>query len=251
MPSIVECVAHRSDPPRTCIQRPCRRAFGMLGLVLALALPVCGCVGGGPTRVAIVGPAPAGWWRECRRPPIRIVGFAAGERADLAAARAQLESTRQMDGGGGALDLRNLFGRTSRGLNNLVRSGGDLGQAEMASPTPPVDPATGRARRVAYEAAQAGWRRTLADACREAADAMTALDALTRREAQVRASLADAEAAVAGLRRRAGPRSDTDPAVALAEHEAAIRRARLEEVAGLAGVARGRLAQVLQTTGPR
>lgn len=89
-----------------------RAVIGCVAVVATAAL-VCGCAASRPQAGAA---APGLGWRSCRRPPAAA--------SDWAPNIAPIRPDRRQR-------VRTRMGHWSRGLNNLVRSGGDAGPASV------------------------------------------------------------------------------------------------------------------------
>ncbi len=134
-----------------------------------------------------------------------------GRRPDLAAARARAQAAaKRIDMAEAAfypdVNLSAFIGLQSLGLNNLTRSGSDIGQAALALSLPIFDGGALRAsyRRAGaeYAAAVASYNQTLVHALQEVADAATSRHALDGQLRDARAAEAAAIEAESITRRR-------------------------------------------------
>jgi len=147
--------------------------------------------------------------------PPNLAADLLGRRPDLQAARLRAEAAaRRIDvahaGFYPDLNLAAFIGVQSLGLNNLTRSGSDIGQGGLALSLPIFQggrlEAGYRGARAEYDAAVAAYDRTLVTALQDVADAAAASRALQQRLAAAQESLAAGESAyrVARLRYEGG-----------------------------------------------
>ncbi|MBW8816234.1 MAG: efflux transporter outer membrane subunit [Caulobacterales bacterium] len=138
-----------------------------------------------------------------------------GRRPDLQAARLRAEAAaKRIDvaraGFYPNLNLAAFIGVQSLGLNNLTKSGSDIGQAGLAFSLPIFEggrlQGAYRGARADYDAAVAAYDRTLIEALQEVADAAAGQRALSQRLAAAREALVQGEDAyrIARLRYEGG-----------------------------------------------
>ncbi|MEW5683348.1 MAG: efflux transporter outer membrane subunit, partial [Pseudomonadota bacterium] len=175
---------------------------------------IAALVGAGPDRgLALTAPraeAVAGFGL-----PTHLAADLVGRRPDLQSARLRAEAAaRRIDvakaGFYPNVNLAALVGVQSLGLDNLTKSGSDIGQAGVAISLPIFDggrlDGAYRGARAEYDGAVAAYNGVLVSALRETADAAASRRALDARLAAARDSLTAGEAAyrVARLRYEGG-----------------------------------------------
>jgi NodT family efflux transporter outer membrane factor (OMF) lipoprotein len=147
--------------------------------------------------------------------PENLAADLLGRRPDLQAARLRAEAAaRRIDvaraGFYPDVNLVAFIGAQSLGLDNLTRSGSDIGQGALALSLPIFQggrlQANYRGARANYDAAVAAYDQTLVTALQDVADAVAASRALQARLAAAKASLAAGESAyrIARLRYEGG-----------------------------------------------
>jgi NodT family efflux transporter outer membrane factor (OMF) lipoprotein len=170
--------------------------------------------GAGPDRgLALKAPS-----ADPKRPfglPPNLAADLLGRRPDLQAARLRAEAAAKRIKVARAgfypdLNLTAFIGAQSLGLDNLTKSGSDIGQGALALSLPIFQggrlEGAYRGARAEYDAAVAAYDRTLISALQETADAAASSRALEQRLAAARESLAAGEGAyrVARLRYEGG-----------------------------------------------
>jgi NodT family efflux transporter outer membrane factor (OMF) lipoprotein len=170
--------------------------------------------GAGPDRGLALKPPAASPKRAFGLPP-NLAADLLGRRPDLQAARLRAEAAAKRIRVARAgfypdLNLTAFIGAQSLGLDNLTKSGSDIGQGALALSLPIFQggrlEGAYRGARAEYDAAVAAYDRTLIAALQETADAAASSRALEQRLAAARASLAAGEGAyrVARLRYEGG-----------------------------------------------
>lgn len=192
--------------------------------------------------------------RICAGDPTAPASFVASDdlldhRPDLRAARARTEAAaRQVELAHAAeaqrLEVGGKLGIASRGLNNMVHTGSDMGQAALGVWSPPAEPRAAtplQLARAELQAAAVAYAWALTQAHREVAAAVAQVQLIDRRLARHAASVADAEAAQAALRQARADESDLARSLA----EIAVRRGRLAAEQARSQTARAALAAAI------
>ncbi|MDB5723526.1 MAG: hypothetical protein JWQ16_280 [Novosphingobium sp.] len=167
-------------------------------------------VGAGPDRGLAITPPPLSGVPERGLPP-SVTTDLIGRRPDVVAARERVEATASRIKVARAdffpaINLSALVGFQSLGLSNLLSSGSTFGQVGPAVTLPIFRggalSGAYRGARATYDEAVAAYDRSVLTAYQEAADAVTAQQAVARRMVDARAALASSNQAYDIARRR-------------------------------------------------